>query len=218
MNFTQGTLQNQTGETMHRKSPILLFLACILSIALPALTQPAPVAKHAFTAKDWATLRSANAAAVSPDSTILYTVPCGAEKGPTHREGWTIAPDGSHATKLDLKDDFTPLGFTYNGHALYSGWPVKNLNQFAIFPIKDGKAAPSLPPWSSYPAASSPQRPRPRERSLPSPPIPARQTPSTIRAMLPSPTKPASTSSMRMAPAARGGAPHEPIFPEDWKA
>ena len=142
MDLYRDHLEHSTGETMPRKSTLLACLGAILSIALPALTQPAPIARHAFTAKDWATLRSANAVAVSPDGTILYTVPFGAEKGPTHREWWTIAPDGSHATKLDLKDDFTPLGFTYNGHALYGGWPVKGLNQFAIFPIKDGKAAP----------------------------------------------------------------------------
>jgi len=167
MNLALSTYKTQTGDSMLRNSATLGCLAAILSIATPAFPQPAPAtppatAKHAFTAKDWATLRSTNAAAVSPDGTILYTVTFGAEKGPTHHEWWTIAPDGSHATKLDLKDDFTPLGFTRDGHALYGGWPVKNLNQFAIFPIKDGKAAPVpstlvLLPRGIQSAAPSPQ-------------------------------------------------------------
>jgi dipeptidyl aminopeptidase/acylaminoacyl peptidase len=115
-------------------------IALILSAAATAGAQPA-AAKHPFTARDWAALRSAAAAAVSPDGTILYGITFGAEKGPTKHEWWTVAPDGTHAAKLDLQESFTPLGFTRDGHALYGTWKVHNLPQFAIFPIQDGKAA-----------------------------------------------------------------------------
>jgi hypothetical protein len=73
----------------------------------PALGQPA---KHPFTANDWATLRSARAAAVSPDGMILYHVTFGGEKGPTHDEWWTIEADGSQAAKLEVSDAFSPMG------------------------------------------------------------------------------------------------------------
>jgi len=42
-----------------------------------------PSAKHAFSAKDWSTLRSARAKAVSRDGSILYSVTFGGDKGPT---------------------------------------------------------------------------------------------------------------------------------------
>jgi dipeptidyl aminopeptidase/acylaminoacyl peptidase len=120
----------------------------ILAASLAALTlatnSPAQTGatKHPFTAKDWATLRSAGATAVSSDGTILYLVTFGGEHGPTHREWWTIQPDGSHSTKLDLPEGFSPQGFTRDGHSLYGEWNVNHLGQFAIFPIADGKAAP----------------------------------------------------------------------------
>jgi hypothetical protein len=60
-------------------------------------------AKHPFGAKDWSALRSAHAAAVAPDGTILYRVTFGGEKGPTHTEWWTIAADGTHEAKLELQ-------------------------------------------------------------------------------------------------------------------
>jgi hypothetical protein len=81
-------------------------------------------AKHSFTAHDWATLRSARAAAVSPDGTILYHLTFGGEKGPTLNEWWTIAADGSRAAKLDVSDDFSPMGFTPDGDKLYGAWKV----------------------------------------------------------------------------------------------
>jgi len=130
-----------------RQQPILFkCLAGILVFAaLPAFSQPAP-AKHAFTAKDWPALRSASAAAVSPDGLILYGVAFGGDKGPTHHEWWTITADGAHGVKLDLPDGFTPAGFTPAGstcgsHSLYGTWKVNGTPQFAIFALKDGKAA-----------------------------------------------------------------------------
>ena len=101
-----------------------------------------PAAKHAFSAKDWAAVRDAMAAAVSPDGTILYLVAFGGDRGPEKLEWWTTV-DGSHATKLDLPEDFSPMGFTRDGHGLYGAWKANKLRQLAIFPLKDGKAAGS---------------------------------------------------------------------------
>jgi dipeptidyl aminopeptidase/acylaminoacyl peptidase len=142
-------------------------LGGVLAVAGLAWAQSAPttqpvVTKHPFTAKDWSTLRSAGAAAVSPNGTILYSVTFGGDKGPTNHEWWTVAPDGAHAAKLDIQESFSPLGFTRDGHALYGTWKINNLPQFAIFPVKDGKAAavPStvvLLPRGIESAAPSPQ-------------------------------------------------------------
>src|SRR3984885_6453190 len=119
---------------------ITLFMAGTASgqQGAPALGQPA---KHPFTANDWATLRSARAAAVSPDGMILYHVTFGGEKGPTHDEWWTIEADGSQAAKLEVSDDFSPMGFTADGDKLYGAWKVNKQRQLAIFPLRDHKAA-----------------------------------------------------------------------------
>jgi hypothetical protein len=121
-------------------------LAAGLAFGAAAWAQAKPTAeqapaKHPFTPKDWAALRSAGVVAVSPDGTILYTVTFGADHGPTKREWWTIAADGSHAQKLDLPEGFAPMGFTRDGHGLYGAWQVNKQRQFAIFPVNDGKAA-----------------------------------------------------------------------------
>ncbi len=117
-------------------------LAVALTAGVCAQTPDKSTSRHAFTAKDWAALRSAGSMAVAPNGTILYEVTFGGEKGPTHHEYWTILPDGSHATKLDLPEGFGPMGYTRDGNSLYGAWEVNHLAQFAIFPLKDGKAAP----------------------------------------------------------------------------
>ena len=112
----------------------------ILFFALTSSPQTTP-AKHPFTAKDWAALHSAGVTAVSPNGDILYQVSHGGEKGPTHQEWWTVAPDGSNPAKLDLPEGFLPMGFTRDGHGLYGSWKVNGKSQLAIFPISDNKAA-----------------------------------------------------------------------------
>jgi hypothetical protein len=113
-----------------------------LGIALLAVgTAFGQAAKHPFTAHDWATLRSARAAAVSPDGTILYHLTFGGEKGPTLNEWWTIAADGSRDAKLEVSDDFSPMGFTADGAKLYGAWKVNKQRQLAIFPLQDHKAS-----------------------------------------------------------------------------
>jgi dipeptidyl aminopeptidase/acylaminoacyl peptidase len=106
-----------------------------------AASPAVPSTRHPFTAKDWSTLRSAQATAVSPDGTILYRVGFGGEKGPSHTEWWTIGPDGSQAAKLQLSDDFSPMGFTADGTKLYGAWKVNKQRQLAIFPLADHRAA-----------------------------------------------------------------------------
>ncbi len=124
---------------------------CSLAVALGAgalafaqPSAPATAKRAPFTAQDWAALRSAGAAAVSPQGVILYLVTYGADHGPTHREWWTIAADGSHAAKLDLPDGFSPMGFTLDGQSLYGSWKANQLTQFGIFPVHDNKA-PAVP-------------------------------------------------------------------------
>ncbi|HTW48845.1 MAG TPA: S9 family peptidase [Acidobacteriaceae bacterium] len=119
-----------------------LAAALALTASMSVFAQNAAPAPHPLTAKDWAMLRSASATAVSPGGTILYVVTFGGESGPTHSEWWTVEPDGSHATKLDLPEGFSPMGFTRDGHSLYGSWQVNHLPQFAILPIDNGNPAP----------------------------------------------------------------------------
>jgi dienelactone hydrolase len=137
-----------------------LVLSAAVFFETGALAQQQTV-KHPFSAKDWAALHSAGAAAVSPDGTILYLVTFGGDQGPTQREWWSIQPDGTHATKLDLPEGFLPMGFTRDGHSLYGTWEVNHLDQFAIFPVNDGKAT-SVP-------STTVLLPRGIESALPSP-------------------------------------------------
>jgi dipeptidyl aminopeptidase/acylaminoacyl peptidase len=114
--------------------------AAIAVAGVFAVGQAAPV-HGPFTAKDWAGLHSAHAAAVSAGGTILYSVAFGAEKGPTHTEWWTIGADGNNAKKLEVPDGFHPMGYTRDGQGLYGGWKVNDHQQFAVFGLKDGKLA-----------------------------------------------------------------------------
>ncbi len=116
----------------------LLILALAPAQLTMAQSQPS---KAPFTAKDWAALRSAAAAAVATDGTILYQVTFGADHGPTQKEWWTIDPAGSHPAKLELPNDFTPLGFTRDAHGLYGSYSVNQVRQLAIFPLEKTKAA-----------------------------------------------------------------------------
>jgi len=128
-----------------RQRRILCWCVAILAGAMSCSQArgAAPQApRHPFAGKDWASLRSAGAAAVSPDGTILYQVTFGGDHGPTKREWWTIAPDGSHAAKLDVPEGFMPMGFTRDGHGLFGAWKVNDLRQLAIFPLNNGKTAP----------------------------------------------------------------------------
>ena len=122
------------------------FIGVILLLTGVSAARQAPPAanqstKHPYTPKDWSILRNARAIAVSPDGAILYQVGFGAEKGPTNSEWWTVAASGTHATKLELSDDFSPAGFTADGAGLFGSWKVNKQQQLAIFPLVNGKAS-----------------------------------------------------------------------------
>ncbi len=124
-----------------------LIAAVFLLLPATAALAQSPPAKHAFTADDWAALRSAQAAAVAPDgSTVLYEVTFGGEKGPTNHEWHLIHTDGSAARKLETPADFTPFGFTHDGTGLYGSYKVNKLTQFAVFSLASLKpsSAPAL--------------------------------------------------------------------------
>lgn len=125
---------------MRRKWILSACLTVMCALSVAAAAQANPPAKHSFGGKDFASLRSAEAMAVSPDGVILYVVTFGGDTGPTHKEWWTIAPDGTHATKLDLPEGFSPIGFTREGHSLYGAWKINNLPELAVFALQNGKA------------------------------------------------------------------------------
>lgn len=115
--------------------------SAIALMILTAVVASAQEKRGPFTAKDWAELRSAHPISVSANGAVLYTVTHGAEKGPTQTEWWTIAPDGNNAKKLEVPEGFRPAGFARDGQSLYGSWKANEQQQFAIFPMKDGKLA-----------------------------------------------------------------------------
>src|SRR5579863_10454168 len=116
---------DEEGSEMRIRMKRFAFLWMAFAFAALAWGQAKP-APHPFTPKDWAGLRSAHAAAVSANGTILYSVSFGGEKGPTHTDWWTIGADGNNAKKLEVPDGFHPMGFTRDGASLYGGWKVND--------------------------------------------------------------------------------------------
>jgi hypothetical protein len=119
-----------------RTNRLALALLTLCSLAAPATAQIR--ARHPFGADDWAALHSSSAVDVSRDgSAILYAVSVGGQKGTSTIEWRTISPTGSEQRLLRLPEHFTPAGFTHDG-ALYGLFQVNGLDQFAVFPFKDG--------------------------------------------------------------------------------
>lgn len=120
-------------------SRVAVSLLALSALAAPVAAQTQP--RHPFGADDWAALHSASAADVSRDgATILYSVSVGGQRGPTSVEWRTITPAGRDQRLLKLPEHFTPSGFTHDG-ALYGLFQINGIDQFAVFPFKDGSVA-----------------------------------------------------------------------------
>lgn len=125
----------------------VLSVVGLLGLGGFAGAQAVPATTHAFTAADWAGLRSARAVAVAPDSgAVLYAVSYGGDEGPTRTEWWMVQRNGSARHKLEMPKSFHPAGFTSAGDALYGSYEVGKLAQFAEFPLQGltAQATPSV--------------------------------------------------------------------------
>jgi len=96
--------------------------------------------KHAFGVDDYSEMRSAHAAAVSPDSrSILYAAGSVGKSGSASKHDWYLMDstptEPRNAHKLDLPADFEPAGFTKDGAALYGTYTVNHAGQLAIVPF-----------------------------------------------------------------------------------
>ncbi len=136
-----------------RKSVSLVFMLCV---ALPILTFAQPQ-RHPFTADDAATLRHAQAVAVSPDGKIvLYKVVFGGSKGPDQTEWKLIAASGSETQNLAIPEKFKPSGFAADGKALYGTHEVNKMAQLATFPLAPA-GTPAAAAAASMPLTSLPR-------------------------------------------------------------
>jgi len=116
------------------KIAFISMLCLFVPTLLGAQTQ-----RHPFAFEDIATLRHAQAIAVSPDGkSILYRVGFGASKGPDQTEWKLISPSGGEAQNLSIPDKFKPAGFTADGKALYGRYEVNKNQQLATFPLAPG--------------------------------------------------------------------------------
>ena len=96
---------------------LVLVSLLLFAVSLPAAAQSA---RHPFTYDDMATLRHAQAMAVSPDGkTVLYLVTYGGAKGPDNHDWYLIPVSGGDARQLSLPKDFKPVGFTPDGKGFY---------------------------------------------------------------------------------------------------
>jgi dipeptidyl aminopeptidase/acylaminoacyl peptidase len=95
--------------------------------------------KHPFGLDDYSALRRAFVLAVSPDGkTILYEVMFQGKKGPMKHEWRLIDVSGENLRKLELPENFEPVGFTRDG-ALFGTYEVDRLGQLAIVPLAGAK-------------------------------------------------------------------------------
>ena len=111
-------------------------LAAVVLLLSSALIARAQNVRHPFTFDDAATLRHAQAVAVSPDGkSILYRVGFGGQKGPGNTEWYLIPASGGDARHLTIPEQFKPSGFTADGKALYGTLKVNNAGQLATLPL-----------------------------------------------------------------------------------
>lgn len=147
---------------MHTIRHILIPFALVAALGSPPFIEAQVTALHPFGTDDWAGLRRASAAAVSPDgTTILYRVAFGGAKGPDTLEWRLLGADGSNSRVLELPNHFTPAGFTRDGAALYGRYQVNGVDQLATFALAglSARATPStliLLPSGVHSAVPSP--------------------------------------------------------------
>ncbi len=97
--------------------------------------------KHPFGLDDFAALRGASATSISPDGKqVLYNVFWNGTSGPAFKEEWHLVDiSGANDRKLDLPEQFNPIGFMKEGKSLYGIMPVADLPQLAIVPLTSGQ-------------------------------------------------------------------------------
>lgn len=126
---------------MHRnsgRSSIALLVAGLVIAPYPGAGQA--VAPHPFGLDDVSGLRQANAVAVSPDGkTVLYRVSYFAGTGPRKVEWHTIDASGDHERKLNMPEQFSPVGFMPTGDALYGVHRANAAQALAIVPLDSSK-------------------------------------------------------------------------------
>ena len=126
---------------MHRNSGrsfIALLAAGLVIVPNPCSGQA--VASHPFRFDDVIGLRNASAVAVSPDGqTVLYRVSYFEGTGPQKVEWHTIDGSGGHERKLNVPEQFSPVGFMPSGDALYGVDRINGGQALAIVPLDSSK-------------------------------------------------------------------------------
>ena len=111
-------------------------LAAVVLLVSSAVISRAQNTRHPFNFDDAATLRRAQAVAVSPDGkSILYRVGFGGQKGPGNTEWYLIPATGGDARHLTIPEQFKPSGFTGDGKALYGTLKVNSAGQLGTLPL-----------------------------------------------------------------------------------
>lgn len=124
---------------VYSRVPRSLVLGMIL-IAAVGVRRALPADKHPFSIDDYSALHHARAVSISPDDkTILYVVSRDGDKGPPRDEWRLIEVSGENSRKLELPENFKPVGFMKDGAHLYGLYQVEKKEQLAIVPLVSGK-------------------------------------------------------------------------------
>jgi dipeptidyl aminopeptidase/acylaminoacyl peptidase len=117
---------------------------CATFISATVIAPARAAEKHPFGVDDYSQLHSARPLDVSPDgTTVLYQVSHDGDKGSTKHEWHLIGHNGKNDRKLDLPENFMPIGFMPSGFtkdepALYGSLKADDNNQLAIVPLAKG--------------------------------------------------------------------------------
>ena len=112
------------------------FVSVVVLVFALSASSPAQTARHPFSFDDMVALHSASAVAVSPDgNSVLYRVSFGAAKGKTNEEWYLVPTAGGESRHLTIPEQFTALGFTSDGKALYGMLEMSKRMQLATLPL-----------------------------------------------------------------------------------